>query len=89
MLISDYLTAERGRAASLARCLGVKPVVISRWSSGAKPVPVERCLAIERITGGLVSRRDLRPKDWHEIWPELAEPAGADGTTGLQEAAHA
>jgi DNA-binding transcriptional regulator YdaS (Cro superfamily) len=28
---------------------------------------------IERATLGEVSRRDLRPDDWHEIWPELAD----------------
>ncbi|RYH41904.1 MAG: hypothetical protein EON54_17940 [Alcaligenaceae bacterium] len=72
MLISEYLTAERGRAASLARGLGVKPVVISRWCSGIKPVPIERCIAIERLTGGLVSRRDLRPNDWQDVWPDLS-----------------
>lgn len=32
-----------------------------------------RCVAIERATSGAVSRRDLRPLDWREIWPELEE----------------
>lgn len=65
------MSAERGRAAALARALGVKPVVVSRWGSGAKPVPIERCLVVERATEGLVSRQDLRPTDWWVIWPEL------------------
>ncbi len=40
-------------------------------------------MPIERATNGAVTRRDLRPDDWHEIWPELAttnpstEPAAA------------
>lgn len=38
-------------------------------------VSVERCVAIERATNGAVSRRDLRPNDWQEIWPELAQPS--------------
>ncbi len=71
MHISDYLSAERGRAALLARSLGVKPVVVARWGSGDKPVPIGRCLAIERATMGQVRRRDLRPLDWQEIWPDL------------------
>ncbi len=29
------------------------------------------CVAIEKATGGAVSRKDLRPDDWHLIWPEL------------------
>lgn len=32
-------------------------------------------LAIERATNGAVTRRDLRPDDWHLIWPELATEA--------------
>lgn len=29
------------------------------------------CVAIERETGGKVTRQQLRPKDWRDIWPEL------------------
>ena len=32
-------------------------------------MPPEHCAVIEARTG--VSRRDLRPDDWHRIWPEL------------------
>lgn len=31
------------------------------------------CVRIERVTGGAVTRRDLRPDDWHQIWPELVD----------------
>ena len=31
------------------------------------------CVAIERATNGAVTRRDLRPNDWHLIWPELID----------------
>lgn len=27
---------------------------------------------IEEESGGLVTRRELRPKDWQQVWPELA-----------------
>ncbi len=30
------------------------------------------CADIERESGGVVTRMDLRPDDWHRIWPELA-----------------
>ncbi|HDR9439500.1 helix-turn-helix domain-containing protein [Burkholderia multivorans] len=30
------------------------------------------CVAIERESAGSVTRRDLRPNDWQDIWPELA-----------------
>lgn len=38
---------------------------------GNKTPSGEKASAIERVTG--VSRRVLRPDDWHLIWPELAE----------------
>ena len=28
-------------------------------------VPIEHCVAIERLTAGAVTRRDLRPGDWY------------------------
>ena len=31
------------------------------------------CVALERESAGAVTRRDLRPDDWQDIWPELAE----------------
>ncbi len=39
-------------------------------------IPGEKlCVALERESAGSVTRRDLRPDDWHEIWPELADQA--------------
>lgn len=61
--------------ASLARKIGVSAPTVNQWVKGHRPVPVERCLAIEIATNGAVTRRDLRPDDWSLIWPELAEPA--------------
>lgn len=29
------------------------------------------CVAIERESGSVVTRRELRPDDWWLIWPEL------------------
>ncbi|AWV02003.1 hypothetical protein DM992_21225 [Burkholderia sp. JP2-270] len=60
-------------AADFARRLGTAPSVVSQWRTGARPVPIKSCVVIERITAGQVSRRDLRPNDWHDIWPELAQ----------------
>lgn len=71
-----------GGPAALARHLGVSPGAVSQWISGHRPVPIQHCLAIERATSGAVTRRDLRPHDWHLIWPELAEQAP------VQEVAH-
>lgn len=62
-----------GTLAALASALGVTPAAVSEWGSGRRPVPIERCVQIERITAGAVTRIALRPDDWDLIWPELAE----------------
>ncbi len=46
---------------------------IRNWLARGSRVPAEYCVAIEQVTGGDVSRRDMRPDDWHLIWPELAD----------------
>lgn len=74
MDINTYLSSTE-TAASLARKLGISPVLVSQWRNGIRPIPIERCPDIERATEGAVTRRDLRPDDWQRIWPELAEQA--------------
>ena len=73
MNLDDYLS-EPGRSnAALAAAVRVSPVLISQWRTGVRSVPVERCVAIEQATCSSVTRIDLRPNDWWQIWPELAE----------------
>lgn len=60
-----------GGVGALARKLGVVPSAVTQWRSGDRPIPIERCVDIERVTGRAVTRKDLRPADWHRIWPEL------------------
>jgi DNA-binding transcriptional regulator YdaS (Cro superfamily) len=71
MNLNDYLEAKES-AASLSAKIGVTPVLVSQWRNGVRQIPIERCVAIERATEGAVTRQDLRPDDWHLIWPELA-----------------
>ena len=63
--------AALGSQKALADVLGVTPATVNQWIYGHRPVPVERCPAIEQATNGAVTRRDLRPGDWWLIWPEL------------------
>lgn len=73
MDLKTYITTgERGTAAKLASAIGVSPSYLSQMASGASPISPERCVAIERATKGVVTRKDLRPDDWQKIWPELA-----------------
>lgn len=74
MKLSDWLQAQRGRGSELAQAVGVAQPLISRIAAGEKAAPIGRCLSIERATGGAVTRQDLRPDDWRDIWPELATP---------------
>jgi DNA-binding transcriptional regulator YdaS (Cro superfamily) len=71
MTLKEYVKTCRGNQAGLAKDIGVSPSFIWQIVNGLKPVPLELCAAIELSTNGAVSRRDLRPKDWQQIWPEL------------------
>lgn len=66
-----------GSQSALAEVVGVKQPTISEWVRGDRPVPIERCVDIERATKRKVMRWDLRPDDWHRIWPELIGAEGA------------
>lgn len=84
MNLRAFTESERGSSAKLARALGVSPVMVSQWASGLKAVPVERCTALEVATSGAVRRWELRPDDWHLIWPELV---GNEGAPAIEEKA--
>lgn len=73
MNLSEYIkTQGHGAIATLAEAIGGHGPDVSSWSSGARAVPISRCCAIEQATNGAVTRRELRPDDWQQIWPELA-----------------
>lgn len=85
MNLRDYLAQDRHRAAGLAAALVVPVQMIYPWANGRRPCPPLRCVAIERATGGVVTRRELRPTDYAEHWPELAQqqpPAAAAALAG-------
>ena len=64
-----------GSPSALAAKLGAKVVRqnVEYWLASGR-IPAEHCPAIERVMvdmGVDVTRRHLRPHDWHLIWPEL------------------
>ncbi len=74
--MSDFLPVRKaceivGGLSALANLLGVAPPIVHRWASGERPVPHLRCVQIEKLTNGEVTRQMLRPNDYHEMWPEL------------------
>lgn len=70
----------------LAEKVGVNPATLYQaiTSKGAGFAPAE-CVRIERESDHELRRWDLRPNDWHLIWPELI---GADGAPPIPEAAN-
>lgn len=60
-----------GSQSALASQLGVKQQSLQLWYSGKRSVPIKRCVQIERLTNGAVTRKDLRPDDYHEIWTDI------------------
>ncbi len=73
MDLKTYLSQERGRQSELAKAIGAHAPDISRWAIGSRPVPFHFAPKIEVASLGEVSRKDLFPEDWHELWPELKE----------------
>lgn len=80
----EWLNAVVGRRVRLAESLGVKPPAVSEWVTGKRPVPIVHGAAIELFTQGQVTRQDLFPDDWQQIWPELA----ADTNTNTNQTTH-
>ena len=74
-----------GSAARLAKAIGVSQQALGNWRR--RGVPIERCAEIERASGYVVTRRKLRPNDWHLIWPELVSAEHPAPTSGLKDAA--
>jgi len=81
----DFLQNEKGSAARLAALLGLSPSYLSQMATGYRAVSPARCAAIERATNGQVTRKDLRPGDWHLIWPELVESEASNGAISRHE----
>lgn len=67
-----------GGISALARHLGVTNNTIYAWRD---KIPAERCAAIEKATGGRITRQEMRPDLWPEpapARPSAPETAGSD-----------
>lgn len=80
MELKTYLD-QRGGGMQLARTLDVSAVIISQWKTGTRQVPADRCIEIERATGGQVRCEELRPDvDWAYLRATNCPTVGADDT---------
>ncbi|WP_373753818.1 transcriptional regulator [Neisseria weixii] len=73
-LICDFFS---GNAAATAKAVGVTPPSIHEWKKSGK-APVERCVQLEKISHGKISRKQFYGVGWQKIWPELAEERKED-----------
>lgn len=80
MTLKEFFIKRRGEQAVMAKALGISASQMSQMVKGTCAISNKRCLIIEKLTNGAVSRKDLRPHDWREIWPELStqEPAESE-----------
>lgn len=72
MDLKQYIDSlEWGGAKELADKLGVSKSFLSQMASGVSAISPKRCVEIEIATSSKVTRKDLKPDEWREIWPEL------------------
>lgn len=77
MTLSEYFALKHGNLADVARTIGAPSGNVSEWASGSRNTPAKFGAAIERATGGQVTRQELFPDTWARIWPELVPVGGA------------
>lgn len=75
MKLTKYLETQTISKSDFSKNIDVSSGMLSQWLSGHRPVSPEKCVAIEKATQGQVTRKDLRPDDWMNIWPELVDAA--------------
>ena len=62
-----------GGCTKVANMVGVSVAAVSMWQNSEVPQDKLMFLAaeLEKQSHGLVTRKQLVPKTWHLIWPEL------------------
>lgn len=72
MDLKTYLSSlDVPRRDEVAAACGTTRGHLQNISYGLRACSAELATALERESKGAVTRRDLRPDDWHLIWPEL------------------
>jgi DNA-binding transcriptional regulator YdaS (Cro superfamily) len=83
MNLLKYLEFKSISQSDFAKSIEVSPGMLNQWLSGHRPIAPAKCVLIEQHTGGQVTRKELRPDDWKQLWPELAAD---DGTSPKRRA---
>ncbi|RQZ18119.1 Cro/Cl family transcriptional regulator [Burkholderia sp. Bp9031] len=61
----------RAEQVAFAEACGTTIGYIRKMLSLGRPLGADTCVAIERESRRIVTRKHLRPGDWHRYWPEL------------------
>lgn len=61
MDLRTFLASGAMTQTELAKAVGVTQPMVSQWARGLVRVAADRVVAIERATGGRVTRQELRP----------------------------
>jgi DNA-binding transcriptional regulator YdaS (Cro superfamily) len=89
MELRAYLdTLPRGGSGEFARKCGISEVYLYQLTAkqdGRQPSP-RLSVIFERESGGLVTRQELRPEDYQNIWPDL-QPLPPKVESGAAEVA--
>ena len=70
----EQFISRAGSVKNAANLLKITSPTLLEWRDNDNvKIPIKRCVQIEQLTNGAVTRKDLRPDDYHEIWPELID----------------
>lgn len=78
MTLADFLKPlgmDERRA--LAQAAGTSYLHLRNVAFSGKSCGIALAVGLEQASRGCLKRWDLRPEDWHRIWPELI---GAEGS---------
>jgi len=69
----DQIISLLGGTKVVAKMCNVAPPAVTQWRTRGIPHGQLVFLAatLEKQSYGLVTRKDLFPKSWHFVWPEL------------------
>ena len=77
MKLSIYMDENSITQSDVAKVASVTAGRVGHWCRELDEPPPAKCVLLEKWSKGQVTRQDLRPNDWHLIWPELVEEESA------------
>jgi len=70
-IIALYLKKHRMTQTDFAASVDVSIGAVHQYINEIRPVSDKVCVRIEKFTQGELNRKNLRPDDWREVWPEI------------------